>query len=60
MNICQNIFQDKERTDLKVGHVGSVTRSLGQILEKSCVLFSRRSFDPICMELCQIMLGTMR
>ena len=25
------------RSDLKVGHVGSKTRSLGQILEKPCV-----------------------
>ena len=27
--------------------------SLGQILEKSCVLSSMHSFDPICMKLCQ-------
>ena len=38
---------------LKVGHVGSETRSLGQILEKSYVPSSRHSFDPICMKLCQ-------
>ena len=43
----------EEKTDLKVGHVGSETRSLGLILEKSCVLSSRLSFDPICMKLCQ-------
>ena len=27
----------KSRTSLKIGHVGSKTRSLGQILEKPCV-----------------------
>ena len=43
----------KNRTDLNVGHVGSETRSLGQVLEKSCILSSRHSFDPICMKLCQ-------
>ena len=41
------------RTDLKVGHVGSETRSLGQILEKSCLLSSRHTFDSICLKLCQ-------
>ena len=54
MNICQNVCHHEEKTDLKVGHVGSETRSLGQILEKSCVLFSRHSSDPICMKLCLI------
>ena len=53
MNICQNVCHHEERTDLKVGQVGSETRLLGQILEKSCVLSSRHSFDPICMKLCQ-------
>ena len=40
-------------TDLKVGHVGSETRSLGQILEKPRELSSRHIFDPICMKLYQ-------
>ena len=53
MNICQNVCHHEERTDLKLGHAGSETRSLGQILEKSCILSSRHSFDPICMKLCQ-------
>ena len=35
-----------------MGHIGSETRSLDQIVEKSCVLSSRHSFDPICMKLC--------
>ena len=33
--------------------VGSGIKSLGQILEKACVLSSRHSFDPICMKRCQ-------
>ena len=36
-----------------MGHVGLETRSLGQILEKACLLANRQSFDPVCMELCQ-------
>ena len=43
----------EKRTDLKVDHVGSETMSLGRILEKSCVLSSRHSFDPVCMKLYQ-------
>ena len=53
MNICQNVCHHEERTNLKMGHVGSETRSLGQILEKSCVISSRHNFDPICMKHCQ-------
>ena len=41
------------RSDSKLGHVGSKTRSLGQILEKSCVHSRRHSFDPSFMKLCQ-------
>ena len=36
-----------------MGHVGSETWSLSQILEKSCVLSGRHIFDPICMKLGQ-------
>ena len=43
----------KSRPEFKMGHVGSKTRSLGQFLEKSCVLFRRHSFDPVFMKLCQ-------
>ena len=43
----------EEKRDLKVGHVGSETRSLGKVLEKSFVLSCRLSFDPICIKLCQ-------
>ena len=43
----------KSRPEFKRGHVGSKTRSLGQFLEKPCVLSRRHSFDPIFMKLCQ-------
>ena len=36
-----------------MGHVGSKTRSLGQISEKPCVPSRRHSFDPKFMKLCQ-------
>ena len=38
----------KQKTDLKVGYVGSETRSL-----KNHVNSLAGSFDPICMKLCQ-------
>ena len=41
------------RSDLKLGHVGSKTRSLGQTLEKPCVHSRGNSFDSKVMELCQ-------
>ena len=41
------------RSDLKLGHVGSKTRSLGQILEKPCVPSRGHSFDLKFMKLCQ-------
>ena len=41
------------RSGLKQGHVGSKTRSLGQILEKHCVHSKRHSFDGKFMKLCQ-------
>ena len=37
----------------KVGHVGSKTRSLGQILEKPCVLSRGHSFNSKFMKLYQ-------
>ena len=43
----------KSRPEFKMGHVGSKTRSLGQFLEKPCVLSRRHSFDPVFMKLCQ-------
>ena len=46
-------FVIKSRLQFKMGHVGSKTRSLGQLLEKPCVLSRRHSFDPVFMKLCQ-------
>ena len=37
----------------KLGHVGSKTRSLGQILGKPCVDSREHSFDPLIKEFCQ-------
>ena len=41
------------RSSSKMGHVGSKTRWLGQILEKRCVHSKDNSFDPKFMKLCQ-------
>ena len=41
------------RSHLKLGHVGSKPRSLGQIFEKSCEHSRGHSFDPKFMKLCQ-------
>ena len=38
---------------MKLGHVGSKTRSLGQILEKPCVRSRGHIFSPILMKLGQ-------
>ena len=43
----------KFRSSLKLGHVGSKPRLLGQILEKSWVHSRGDSFDPKFMELYQ-------
>ena len=38
---------------LKLGHVGSKTRSLGQIMEKPCEYSRGHIFNPISMKLGQ-------
>ena len=43
----------KSRSNLKLGHVGLKTRSLGQILEKLCVHSRGHSFGSIFMKLYQ-------
>ena len=43
----------KSWTCLKLGHVGSKSMSLGQILEKRCVCPRTLSFSPILMKLGQ-------
>ena len=40
----------KSRTSIKMGHVGSKTRSLSQILEKHCVRSRGHIFSPIIMK----------
>ena len=42
------------RSSSQLGHGGSKTRLLGQILEKPCVPSKRHSFDPKLMKLSQI------
>ena len=41
----------KSRAKLKMGHVGSKTRSLGQLLENPCVCFRGHIFSSILMKL---------
>ena len=53
MKLSQMFVLIKSRTSLKVGHVGSKTRSLGQILEKPCVRSRSHIFSPIIMKLWQ-------
>ena len=43
----------KSQTSLKMGDVGSKTRSLGQISEKACVCSRGHIFIPIIMKLGQ-------
>ena len=43
----------KSRTSLKMGHVESKTRPLGQILEKRCARSRGHIFSPIIMKLCR-------
>ena len=43
----------KSRTSLKLGHVGSKTMSLGQILEKPCVHSRGHILSPILLKLGQ-------
>ena len=43
----------KSGTSLKIGHLGSKARSVGQILEKPCVCSTGHIFSPIIMKLGQ-------
>ena len=49
-NVCLDEISDKIK---KMGHVGSKTRSLGQILEKSCVRSRGYILRPIITKLGQ-------
>ena len=44
MKLGQNVCLDEILEENEMGHVGSKTRSLGQILEKSCVCFKGQIF----------------
>ena len=37
MKLCQNVCLDEISDEFETGSCGSITRSLGQILEKPCV-----------------------
>ena len=43
----------KSRGSLRLGQIRLSSRSLSQILEKSCVHSRGDSFDPVFMKLCQ-------
>ena len=47
------IFLIKARSNLKEGHMGSKTRSLGQIVEKPCDHSRCHIISPILMKICQ-------
>ena len=49
----QNVCLDEILDKFEIGHVGSKTRSLSQILEKPCVCFTGHIFNPIIMKLSQ-------
>ena len=57
MKLDQNgcfFFLMKSQRSLKMGHVGSKTMSLGQILEKHCVRSRGHIVSPIIMKQGQI------
>ena len=47
MKLFQNVYLYESRGSLRLGQVGLSTRSLGQILEKSCVHSKGHNFDPV-------------
>ena len=53
MKLDQDVSLDKVWEIFENGHVGSKTRSLGQILEKPCVCSRGHIFSPIIMKLGQ-------
>ena len=50
MKTDQNVCFDRNLMSMKIGHVGSKTRSLGQILEKPCVHSRGHIFSLIIMK----------
>ena len=50
------LIMKMSRSGLKLGHVGSKTRSLGQILEKPFVYFRGQSFDSKVLKLIRMLM----
>ena len=50
MKLNQHVCLMKSRTNLKMGHVGSKTKLLGQILENPSVRSRGHIFSPIIMK----------
>ena len=53
MKFGQNVWLMKSQSGLKMGHVRSKTRSLGQIFERPCVCSRGLIFSLIIMKLDQ-------
>ena len=53
MKICQNVVLIKSRISSNMGHVGSKTSSVDQILEKPCEHSRGHSFGPVFIKLAQ-------
>ena len=51
MKLIENVCLDEMSDDFVNSHVGSKTRSLGQILRKPCVCSRGHNFSPIFMKL---------
>ena len=47
------IISIKSRPDLKLSHIGSKTRSLGQIMERPCVHSGGHNYDQKFIKMCQ-------
>ena len=47
MKLFQNVNLYESRGSLRLGQIGLSTRSLGQMVEKSCIHSKRHSFDLI-------------
>ena len=54
MKVGQNVCLQRSWTSLKVGHVGSKTKSLAQTLEKPCECSRDQIFGLIQIKLVQI------
>ena len=53
MKLDQHVCLHEISDELKIGHIGSKTRSIAEILEKPCVRSRGPIFSPIIMKLVQ-------